>query len=385
MLPDQAQPTMSQAQGGLSFSDWLEQSRREMEQSRREREREMDLCLATETADFDALLKLLDPQDGGPPVSANARDDDGTPALVLACSSAEPVDKVLAVARALLAHGCDINGVNVEDGSGMVSPLMTAISMDQREVTRFLIDAGANLRQCDADGQSALSYALGASPDVLQAFIDAVKDKISHDGFVAYAAECGAFFHAGRFGESESIEILLKAGARVNDPDDIGRLPLDRVAACCYSRKAVEGMRQLLALGSQVGERTWRAMEPTVYGGERGWATPKAMCTLMLAIEPGQWPEFSAKDAGFAPSVPVVPMAAAMYLGDHEALVKMLEVSKDTHALQQQARAIASRSIHHAKTSDMSAALALVDAWVARRMITSINQSHLARQAGVPS
>lgn len=354
----------------------------------RDPRRENELCCAAEAADLDAALKLLSPQDGSQPVSANAKDDDGTPALVLACSSAEePPERVLKIASALLAHGCNIDAVNERDQSGRLSPLMAAISMERPEVVRFLVEAGASLYQTDSHEQEPLAYALGADPRVLQVFIDAVKDKLGHDGFVAYAARVGAFYRAGRFGDCESADILLQAGAGVNDPDDIGRRPLDRVAALCYSNKTVEGLRHLLKLGAQIGEYTWRATPPEQYEGERGWATPKAMWTLMLATDPSEWPEFSAKDAGFAPSVPVSRMAAAMYLGDHDALMCVLETGGDLSALHHQAQAIAiaSRSIHHTKISQMSDSLALVDAWVARRMITSINQSHLARQAGVPS
>ena len=346
--------------------------------SGRMRQLENELCTAAEAADLDALSCFLQHVHGAPMVSANARDCDGTPALVLVCSSGQPVDCVVNVARMLLSHGCNIDSVNIEDGSARMSALMAAISMDQPEVVDFLISAGANLRQCDSDCQNALSYALGAKPDTLKAFIESVKNKMGAQGFVSYAADSGALYHAARFGELESIRILLEAGLGVNDPDDQGRRPLDRLAAACYGDKAAKGFRHLIELGASVQHSTWRATEPVVYGGERGWATPKAMWALMLSCEESQWPAFSAKDAGFAPCVPVSRLAAAMSLGDGDALMEIFEASTDLRALQKSAHAIAARSMHQPNIGDLLESLALVDAMAARHMIRDINQTHHA-------
>lgn len=133
--------------------------------------------------------------------NVNAKDDDGTPALVLATDMGDPsmvkflldqgahVDEISArtgetsLMRASAAGDHSSAGVllyykaniNAQDRHGE-TPLMKAIRSGHRDVVKLLVDAGANLDLQDYTGNAAIDYAQnGRQRGIEKILVDAAK------------------------------------------------------------------------------------------------------------------------------------------------------------------------------------------------------------------
>lgn len=112
--------------------------------------------------------------------------------------------------------------LDVEDANGL-TPLLCALTHSARTCAKLLIEAGADLNACLADGQSALHV---ASRRGMQAAVEALlaRDALELDAPDSMGAT--ALAHAARRGHLYVVESLLEAGANVSLADSHGWTPL---------------------------------------------------------------------------------------------------------------------------------------------------------------
>ena len=158
--------------------------------------------------------------------------------------------------RVLLSHGADPNLLN---GTGTFVPLLFA----DVDAAQLLVEHGADVDAVDADGRSALYFAVqdydfelasfllneGANPNVYtsRSTTPLMRAAIREaDEFVLLLLDNGAdvearnrdeetaLFVASRSKNSRSIKFLLEAGAKVHARDKVGGTPLHYIT-CTYS------------------------------------------------------------------------------------------------------------------------------------------------------
>lgn len=110
----------------------------------------------------------------------------------------------LEVVKQHIEAGTDLNEKEPFGGS---TPLITAATLDKREVTQALIDAGADLSAKNNDGSTALhSAAFFGRVEIVQMLIDAEADKTLRNNFGATPRESVM----GPFAEVKPIYEMLE-------------------------------------------------------------------------------------------------------------------------------------------------------------------------------
>ena len=178
------------------------------------------LCLVCAQGDTEIALMLL-----AAGAAVNQAEGDGSSPLLLACDGGHTE-----TASMLLAAGAAVDQVDNEDRS----PLLSACDGDETELVSILLTYGAVVDQlCDDDVGVA-----GFEPD---------RTHTDH----ARLRHCGQITPltvACRYGYTETVKVLLAAGAVVNRPDSSGMMPL--FLACGEGH--TETVAALLAAGATV-------------------------------------------------------------------------------------------------------------------------------------
>jgi ankyrin repeat protein len=171
--------------------------------------------------------------------NANATNDNGVAPLTLACENRD-----LAMVTALLAAGADADHAALPTG---VTPLMTCARTGDADSVRALLAHGAKVNAREsAHQQTALMWAAAEKhPDAVRALIAGGAD-VKARSSIRHVAVTGGFsptdpeseklksvfeidqggytplLFAARSGDADSVELLLNAGADVNDAQPDG-------------------------------------------------------------------------------------------------------------------------------------------------------------------
>jgi ankyrin repeat protein len=138
----------------------------------------------------------------------------------------------------LLARGADPNKKMDLIGMFPSSPLLTAVGFGDPAVIQALLKGGANIREKDNDGMTALHWAVVAHhPEALKVLLAAGADvnAVDHFGYTPlhYAATID-------FGDSATATALLQAGADPNIKDKKGKSALADAHEYPYISAALE-------------------------------------------------------------------------------------------------------------------------------------------------
>ena len=138
----------------------------------------------------------------------------------------------------LLKSGADPNRKMNLIGSFPTSPLLDAVQLGDAAVVKLLLAGGANLREKDDDGMTALHWAVVAHRvDVARALLAAGADVNAVDRFgytpLQYAATID-------FGDADTAKVLLGAGADSNIKDKQGKTALAQASDFPYLRTTLE-------------------------------------------------------------------------------------------------------------------------------------------------
>jgi len=138
----------------------------------------------------------------------------------------------------LLAKGADPNRRMDLIGMFPTSPLFVAATFPDPAILQALLQGGADIRERDQDGMTALHWAVVAHhPDLVKTLLAAGADVNAVDRFgytpLLYAATID-------FGDSETATMLLQAGADPNIKDKDGKSPLAQAREYPYIRAALE-------------------------------------------------------------------------------------------------------------------------------------------------
>jgi ankyrin repeat protein len=140
----------------------------------------------------------------------------------------------------LLAKGADANRKMMAVGFFPTTPLLAAVTFDDPALIRSLVNGGANLHAKDADGMTALDWAvLAHHPGTVKTLLSlgANADVNAKDNFgytpLLYAASVD-------FGDAEIMKALLRAGADAKITDKDGKTPLAHARDYPYLRAALE-------------------------------------------------------------------------------------------------------------------------------------------------
>ena len=134
---------------------------------------------------------------------------------LLAAVLTEEVDEV----KRLLATGADVNVLDKEIDS---TALAQAVQLDNRELVKILLDAGADVNEKNRAGMTALMY-VGDDTSV-----ETVGDLIAAGAKVDIKDDEGknALHHAASDASSEALQALIDAGASLDAGDESGRTAL---------------------------------------------------------------------------------------------------------------------------------------------------------------
>ena len=140
----------------------------------------------------------------------------------------------------LLAKGADPNRRMRVIGLFPTSPLFAAVPFGDPAVVKALLAGGANIRETDKDGMTALHWAaVTHHADVAQTLIAGGADVNAVDRFgytpLLYAATVD-------FGDADTVKALLAAGADPNAKDKQGRTALAQARDYPYLRAALENV-----------------------------------------------------------------------------------------------------------------------------------------------
>jgi ankyrin repeat protein len=141
-------------------------------------------------------------------IRASRRDLNHSSPLILACYA-----KSFPMVQRLLEEGADINQQNARG----FTALMIAADDDQLEIVKLLLARGADVKLRTNLHKSALYYAAGSRPEIIQLLLDHGADARSESGALARAVTCS---------ESPDVRLLVLAGADVKESDPDGRTVL---------------------------------------------------------------------------------------------------------------------------------------------------------------
>jgi Ankyrin repeats (many copies)/Ankyrin repeats (3 copies) len=146
------------------------------------------------------------------------------------------------------------------------TPLIKAIENRDAAKVRKLIARGANINATDKDGNTALQEAASEGDEkITRLLLDSGAEVTARrKGPINY----DALDYAAWTGNGSTVQELLSAGARVNDPTDSGWTPL--MIAILYGHPDV--VEALLAGGADVNARTptgWTALKEAQFRGDQ--------------------------------------------------------------------------------------------------------------------
>jgi ankyrin repeat protein len=207
------------------------------------------LTIAAAMVHVDAVNLLLD--NGADPNTADWRGY--TPLLLVVRDSHYGIDlvnkdKIVTIVKSLLAHGANANFRLKPPSFGPVittndvslngaTPILLAAEVNNTEVVKVLLDAGADPRITTEQGLTPLMMAAGAGTDIQRArapeeramAIDTAKLLVERGGVdVTAVGQYGwTALHAASYqGLTDVIEYLVSKGADVNEMDSFGQTPL---------------------------------------------------------------------------------------------------------------------------------------------------------------
>ncbi len=141
------------------------------------------------------------------------RDELGNTALVVAL-----IDKNFEIAKLLIEHGADVNGLNVFKDTLLVN----AIGEKDKEVVSFLIEAGADVNAKGYIGYTPLIEVVEEENDeIVKLLIQAGVDVNLRDDYGRTP-----LIKAIEKGNEDIVKLLVEAGVDVEASDKIGRTPL---------------------------------------------------------------------------------------------------------------------------------------------------------------
>src|SRR5215470_19876218 len=153
-------------------------------------------------------------------------------------------DKVIAIVKSLLAHGANPNirlkqpkAITANDVSlDGATPLLLAAEVNNTEVVKVLLDAGADPRITTEQGMTPLIMAAGGGTDIQRErvpeeqakAIETVKLLAEHGVDITAVGQYGwTALHAASYqGLKDVIQYLVSKGADVNEMDSFGQTPL---------------------------------------------------------------------------------------------------------------------------------------------------------------
>jgi len=153
-------------------------------------------------------------------------------------------DKVLAIVKSLLAHGANPNirlkqpkAITANDVSlDGATPILLAAEVNNTEVVKALLDAGADPRITTEQGMTPLIMAAGGGTDIQRErvpeeqarAIQTVKLLAEHGVDITAVGQYGwTALHAASYqGLKDVIQYLVSKGADVNEMDSFGQTPL---------------------------------------------------------------------------------------------------------------------------------------------------------------
>lgn len=149
--------------------------------------------------------------------------------------------------EALIAYGANVNQVH---GDRMDSALHVAVSHQQIEALKVLLNHKPNVLLADNNGNTALHYAAGLD------FPDAIELLVLHKADIHQQSHLGSPLHlAAAFGACGAIETLLKLRSSIDSVNSEGDTPLH--LAALYRREDKDGthlkaLKSLISHGANV-------------------------------------------------------------------------------------------------------------------------------------
>lgn len=256
-----------------------------------------------------SLSKALEGYLQLPQSSVDVKDDHGRRPL----SYAAELNDMTAAGR-LIAAGADPNSQDDEPAKGLdrrinaCTPLSYAARKGHLQMTKLLLEEGADVTHRDHRGRGALLYAAtGGSESVVRLLLERGAEPDSEDSEhrtpLCYAAEAGSLevtslllchganinhtdktnatplLLAARAGSEDMISLLVAKGAHVNVKSQEGDTPL----SLAVQRQLVDSVRLLLQAGAKDDE--WaNPKDPLCHASENG---PKEIVRLLLSANTG--------------------------------------------------------------------------------------------------
>src|SRR5215470_964453 len=203
------------------------------------------LIIAAAMVHVDAVNLLLD--NGADPNTADWRGY--TPMLLVVRDSHYGIDlankdRIVTIVKSLLAHGANPNfrlkqakAITTNDVSlDGASALLLAAEVNNTEVVRVLMDAGADPKIATEQGMTSLIMASGGGTDIQRErvpeeqakAIETVKLLAEHGVDITAVGQYGwtALHQASYQGLTDVIQFLVSKGANINEMDSFGQTPL---------------------------------------------------------------------------------------------------------------------------------------------------------------
>ncbi len=145
----------------------------------------------------------------------------GTSALYNACNIDIDEEPDIKFVKKLLDLGADVNKVDTQT---LESPLMSAVFQHHQKLISLLLEHGANVNHQSKNGETALSLAMMTDVEDLKVLLD----KGADPNHVNNLKESTLIkFAKNSFGVTDTAELLLQYGARLELKDSDGKTALD--------------------------------------------------------------------------------------------------------------------------------------------------------------